>query len=366
MAGVAGAWTRPNRRTANESGVLNNLVMLAWRGVAARKRSETPVGPEPVESSGKPLFEDLLRGIRLRSCVHSLSEARAPWGVSIAKGSTFFHIVYQGECWLQLKGAREPIQLGAGDFVVVTQGLPHTMRDQPSTPVVDYFELLKTSAPVGDGVLCFGGNGVVTRLVCGGMLFENHDSNPLLAILPPLLCVKGTKGGAQSWLGLTVEHLLSELDRGGRAGAEEVVTRLAEIVFIQAVRAHFEENVETANSGFLAAVRDPQIGEALAILHRQPHRPWTVISLARRLAMSRSAFAARFTELVGEPPQRYVTRLRIDAAAERLRTSGDHLSTVAATAGYKSVAAFVKSFKRHTGMTPGEYRNSSGRCSPLI
>ena len=141
------------------------------------------------------------------------------------------------------------------------------------------------------------------------------------------------------------------------AGAQEVVTRLADILFIQAVRAYFEENVETADCGWLAAVRDPQIGQALAILHSHPHRPWTLASLARRLAMSRSTFAARFRELVGEPPQRYFTRLRINAAETRLRTSEDKLSAVAAAAGYESVAAFAKSFKRHTGMTPGEYRD---------
>ena len=145
--------------------------------------------------------------------------------------------------------------------------------------------------------------------------------------------------------------------KSGGPGANEVVTRLADIMFIQAVRRYFEENMETADFGWLAGVRDQQIGQALALLHSHPHRPWTVASLARRLAMSRSAFAARFTELAGQPPQHYFTRLRINAAAARLRTSGEQLSTVAAGAGYESVAAFVKSFKRHTGATPGEYRN---------
>jgi transcriptional regulator GlxA family with amidase domain len=187
------------------------------------------------------------------------------------------------------------------------------------------------------------------------MQFES-GAKPLLTILPPLLHVKRSAEGGRSGLRLTTEHILSELD-GGQAGAAEVVTRLADILFIQAVRAYFEENADRAESGWLGAVRDRQIGQALALLHSTPHEPWTVASLARRLGQSRSAFAARFTQLVGEPPLRYLTRLRIGAAADRLRQSDDKLSAIAAAAGYESVAAFVKSFKRHIGITPGDYRH---------
>jgi transcriptional regulator GlxA family with amidase domain len=137
----------------------------------------------------------------------------------------------------------------------------------------------------------------------------------------------------------------------------EVANRLVDVLFLHAVRAFFDENVETANSGWLAAIRDQQIGRALAAIHNHPHRSWTGESLARHVAMSRTTFAARFRELVGEPPQHYFTYLRINAAAVRLRSSRGKLSTVAADAGYRSLAAFLKSFKRHMGTTPGEYRD---------
>ena len=159
---------------------------------------------------------------------------------------------------------------------------------------------------------------------------------------------------------MTAQHILSELETGG-IGSKEVVNRLVDVLFFEAVRAYFEENADMAQSGWLAALRDPQIGRALALLHGRSRRHWTIDSLAREVAMSRSIFASRFKELIGEPPQHYFTRLRISAAAERLRSTNDALSAVAAAAGYGSLPAFVRSFKRHTGMTPGEYRVHSDR-----
>jgi len=326
--------------------------------MTAKKRgadSSTPL----TGSWRQSLFDDLLRGIRLQSSIYFRTEFQAPWGIAVATDCAVFHIVEHGTCWLQLNGLAAPIRLSEGDFVVVTRGQPHTVRDKLGTPTVDFFELVKARASGTNGALHLGGRGAFTKIVCGGMVFEDRESNPLLAILPPLLHVKRTEERALR-LGLTTAHVRSELD-SGEPGSNEVVTRLADILFIQAVRAYFEENSEAANSGWLAAVRDKQIGQALAILHGHPHRPWTVTSLARRLAMSRSNFAARFRELVGEPPQRYFKRLRIHAASERLRMSGDKLSAIAATAGFESVAAFARAFRKHTGQTPGEYRKFGDR-----
>ena len=332
----------------------------------ARGRVVTASVHREGESAGglRPhLFADLLRGIRLQSAVTFWPEFRAPWGVSVERDWAVFHIVVQGDCWLQVQGMAQPVKLSEGDFVVVTRGQFHTLRDQPSTPVVNFFDLVKTQAGRKEGGLCFPGDGPVTKLACGGMLLENRQSNPLLAILPPLLHVKSPENGARSWLRLTTQHILDELESGG-VGGKEVVNRLMDILFFHAVRAYLEENAETAESGWLAAVRDRQIGQALALVHGESGRHWTVDSLARHLAMSRSTFAARFKELVGEPPQHYFTRLRISAAASRLRSTSDPLNAIAAAAGYESLPAFVKSFKRHTGMTPGEYRTSGDRWPP--
>ena len=231
------------------------------------------------------------------------------------------------------------------------------MRDFPTTPVVDYFDFLKGHAPDKQGAFSAGGEGSVARLVCGGMQSENGATDPLLAVLPPLIHFKGGGEDAAPGLRTTVSHIFEELG-SGRNGSAAVVTRLADILFMQAVRAYLDENIDTAESGWLAALRDPQIGRALVLLHDKPHQPWTVAELADRVALSRSAFADKFTKLVGETPLRYLTRLRLNVATVRLRSGNDKLSVIADAAGYESMPAFAKAFKRRLGVTPGEYRRS--------
>jgi AraC-like DNA-binding protein len=323
--------------------------------VTIEAKSQGDCGSKTTPDSWREaLFADLLRSIRLRRSFYFLPELQAPWGFSIARKGAVFHIVVHGTCWLEVKGVAA-IQLSAGDFVVVPRGRAHLMRNTRATPVENFFDLVKRSAPDKRGAFSAGGNGPVTRLVCGGMQFENGPMDPLLAVLPPLIHVKGKEGEAAPWLRATVVHILEELNLQ-RPGAEAVVTRLADILFIQAVRSHFDEDHAAAESGWLAAVRDPHIGPAVALLHEHPQELWTVASLAHRVALSRSVFATRFTQLVGEPPLRYLTRLRLNVATTRLRSSNDKLSAIAAAAGYESVAAFIKVFKRHFRMTPGEYR----------
>jgi transcriptional regulator GlxA family with amidase domain len=167
--------------------------------------------------------------------------------------------------------------------------------------------------------------------------------------------VKGNGGRSAPWLGATMERAADELN-AGRLGADVVIARIADILFIQAVAAYLEDNADTIQSGWLAALRDPRIGPALALLHHQPDRGWSVASLANELGLSRSAFAARFAQLVGESPLRYLARVRLNVAAARLRSSDEKMSSIATTAGYESDSAFNKAFKQRYGETPGHYR----------
>jgi AraC-like DNA-binding protein len=305
-----------------------------------------------IDSWRKPLLDDFLRGIRFHKGQYFRPEFRSPWGICVEKNCAVFHIVIHGNCWMEVNGITKPMKLSEGDLAVVTRGHAHMIRNPRSTPVLNFFDLLKTHNSGTNQAFRPGGEGAVTSFVCGGAEFETGASNPLIAILPPVLHLKRTE---ERWLGPMAQQMLTELESGTPEGME-VITRLTEILFIRTVRAYFSQKMETVESQWLTAVRDEQIGRALATLHSDPQERWTVDSLARRVALSRSAFAARFKELLGEPPLRYLTRLRINAAAKRLRSSDDKLRAVSATVGYESVAAFVKAFGRVMGMTPGHYR----------
>ena len=337
--------------------------------------ADNPTGPD---SWRQRLLSDLLDSVHVRGTHIFRMTLPAPWGLALDLNGTrdvlrrlrrydgqeadgvhgsAFHIVASGSCWLDVGESAHRIRMSAGDFVLFPRADLHVIRDEPSTHPVGLVELLSTSPPAANGEVEAGGDGTVSRLVCGGLRFESFETNPLLAALPPVILVKGRGDGGAEWLRLTVQHVIDELD-SGRAGMDVVVGRLADILFIGAVRNHVEESIESAQTGWFAAVRDQKIGRAIANLHSQPNRPWTVEALADGVALSRSAFASKFTHLVGEPPLRYLTRVRLDNAARRLSRTNEKLSVIAAAAGYDSAAAFTRAFQRHLRMTPGEYRRA--------
>lgn len=303
----------------------------------------------------RTLFGELVGSIRPQSRIYFWPEFGSPWGFRLASQGTAFHIVISGHCWLEVKGLRGPVWLSRGDFVLLPRGDSHIMRDAPTSRAVDIFKLVKENSPDQRGAFCAGGSGPVTKLLCGGMQFKNGATEPLIAVLPPVIHVKASEHSGAAWLRFTARNVVEELE-SGRVGSEAVVARLGDFLLMQAVRAYVYEDTDSAESGWLAALRDKQMGQVLAVLHSKPEEQWTVGKLARRVALSESAFAARFTELVGEPPLRYLKRLRLHAGSVRLRSSDAQISVIAAAAGYKSVAAFTKAFKRELGVTPGEWR----------
>jgi len=300
------------------------------------------------------VIADLLRSIRVRSSVFARPELRAPWGLRLIDEGAAFHIVTRGRCFVEYD-AVPPIPLAEGDFVVLPRGGAHVVRDAQATRVVRLDHLLKARKRGVDGVFRIGGDGELTNLVCGNIRFEDVSADLFRAILPPVIHVRKKANRLAPWLDAAMAHIRSDLD-AGRPGADIVVARFADILFIQALEAYLEEHAETAESGWLAALRDQHVGEALALLHLQPDRPWTVVSLAHQLGLSRSAFAARFVHLVGEPPLRYLTRVRLNAVAARLRSSDEKVSAIAASFGYDSVSGLNKGFKQRFGESPGQYR----------
>ena len=189
--------------------------------------------------------------------------------------------------------------------------------------------------------------------------FETSAKNPLVASLPELLYVKAEDLRSEPWLETTFQFLASEAATS-RQGSDIVVSRLTDLLFIQAVRAHISDikNCPKTNN-FLKAIGDPQIGRALALIHENPQAPWTVASLADAVSMSRSSFAARFHELIDESPLSYVTSWRMQKAQELIRSGADNLAEIATLIGYQSEAAFRKAFKRETGSAPGVFKRAA-------
>jgi AraC-like DNA-binding protein/mannose-6-phosphate isomerase-like protein (cupin superfamily) len=298
---------------------------------------------------------DVLQSIHLHSTLYCRAKMGAPWGFRVSgRKVASFHIVTEGSCWLTVEGIEEPVLLTRGDLVILPHGHEHTMTDDPKSPVT-LLEDLKQRQPVEkDGIFYAMSQGAVTTLVCGGLELEDYSTNPLYSILPAFIHIRSTDEYSVPWLQAIVELVRVETSVN-RVEAETVITRLSELLFIQAVRAYIRA-IGDRNIGWLSALKDPQIGQALAMIQHQPDEAWTVESLANRVSLSRSAFSAKFRQLVGKPPMQYVTRVRLTKAASALRTHSATLVEVATSVGYESDVAFSKAFKRYFGIAPGAYR----------
>ncbi len=310
---------------------------------------------EPLTHFQEDVLGDVLQSIHLHSTLYCRAKMGAPWGFRISgREVVSFHIVAGGSCWLTVEGIEEPVLLTEGDLVILPHGHAHSMTDHPKSPVT-MLEDLKPKQPVErDGIFYGAGQGEVTTLVCGGLELEDYATNPLYSILPAFIHMRRQDEYSVPWLRAIVEIVRAEASVN-RVEAETVITRLSEILFIQAVRAYIR-TIGDGNVGWLGALKDPQIGQALALIQHQPDEQWTVGSLACRVNLSRSAFSAKFRQLVGEPPMQYITRVRLTKAAASLRTHPATLVEVATSVGYESEVAFSKAFKRYFGVAPGAYR----------
>ena len=299
---------------------------------------------------------EALNAVRIRSTTHCPTEASGAWGVSVeGVDGAKFCVVLRGQCWMEAEG-QPAVHLSEGDFAVVTRRLPHAVRTSPDSPLMSLESLLTNHPKSVDGMLRCGAQGEKLVIIGGCFYFDDFQTSPLLRALPAILHISGEQGQAFG-MGATVQLALSEA-LSGRAGAQTVLTRLSDILFIQALRAHLTRLPSSEASWFRAAL-DPQIGQALTAIHQNPAHNWQVQTLASQAAMSRSAFAARFMQLVGESPLRYVTRWRIHKASRLLCEQNHSIAYVALSSGYRSEAAFSKVFKQWTGQTPTALRRSA-------
>ena len=317
-------------------------------------------------------ISDLFKTMHVTSVVHARLEATAPWGLLREAGAgndalphlsaadnsrgqlAHFGMVSRGNCWLSVGGMPDPLPLTGGDCFLLAPGSTYALRDDPRTPARSFCE----AAPKKDSsVIHYGGGGAPTTIVSGWFRFGEMSVKPLRRLLPELILIKADQAQTLA-LHATLQLLASEMSEPA-PGGEVMVNRLADILFIQCVRAHIASACESCKSGWLRAIFDPKIGAAFKAMHDGVENPWTVEALAATAGMSRSAFAVRFKELLGETPLEYLTNWRMYKATEFLQEGDKKLFEVAKSVGYDSDAAFSKAFKRVLGVAPREYRRSA-------
>jgi AraC-like DNA-binding protein len=306
-------------------------------------------------------LSDVLRVVRLTGAFFYLVEAGSPWSVAAAAATRMaprilpdsehlisYHIVTSGGCWGGLEEEQQ-VRLQPGDVIVFPHGDPHFMSSEPGRRIdPDVYgrspQRYLETVVLGEGTRD-------TTLVCGFLGCDARPFNPLLAALPRCLHVPG---GVSGWLAEFPRQVVAE-SRLGRPGAGSVLTRMAELMFVDVVRRHIE-SLPPQRTGWLAGLRDPVVGVALSSLHADPARAWTLAALAHAAGASRTVLMERFTRGVGMPPMQYLTQWRLQLAANLLATSTSKVAAVAAQVGYESEAAFSRAFKRTTGQSPAAYR----------
>jgi len=314
------------------------------------------------------VFSDVLRVLRLAGGVFLEAEFTAPWCLSgkisaedckpfqvVPRNVIASHFVAEGSMKLQVEGG-ETIDVYAGELVLLPHNHIHSFGSHLDAALVPAQKLIQ-SPPLGNIVrIRHGGGGQSTQLLCGFLGTETSFA-PLLTALPAVLKLNLRKSSSGAWMESSFRFAVSEI-AAGRMGSATVIAKLSELLFIEAV-SQYVATLPTERRGWLAGLRDPQIGRALALLHAQPAQAWTAESLAVQVGMSRSVFAERFALLVGQPPMQYLALWRMHMAAQRLREGQSSVAQIAFAVGYDSEAAFSRAFKRQFGTSPGHWRKGS-------
>jgi len=323
-------------------------------------------------------LSEVLRVIQLTGAVFLDARFTAPWCIRSEQNDALcaaylprsdrvvsFHFILQGECWAMLpEDPAGAIALNAGDILVVPRGEAHIIGSARDLQAVPSVALLADQVEAAAGevmTLSYGGGGETVQVVCGLLASQGGLKNPLLAALPRLFKVD-MRGSAAGWLESSLRFAAQEAG-GPRPGSATVLSKMSELLFVEAIRRHVELIPEDSK-GWLGGLRDRFVGRALTLMHERPNHPWTVEDLAQRAGTSRSVLAQRFTELLEMPPMQYLAQWRLQLAAQQLRSGNLPLVVIAEQVGYDSEAAFSRAFKREFGQPPGTWRRNSGQVKP--
>jgi AraC-like DNA-binding protein len=315
------------------------------------------------------VLSEVLRIVTLKGAVFYNAEFSAPWSFRSPPSQLvaphfgpdaghviIYHLLTEGAAWAEVEPGQR-VELSPGDIVVFPHGDPHLMGNGPPTEPVDNGKELARILSQGLAVARMGGGGAVTKLVCGYMACEPQVSQIVLSGLPPLLRINIRNDASGMWLENSIRFSVANASSAS-AGAEAVLAKLSEALFIETLR-RYVAMLPAAQTGWLAGVRDPDVGKALGLLHSQPGRAWTVRTLALSVGVSRAVLAERFRYFLGEPPISYLTRWRLQLAARLLTTTSRSVAEIGAQVGYYSEAAFNRAFKRAFRVPPARFRKEA-------
>lgn len=316
-------------------------------------------------------LSDVLGSVRLTGGVFLDARFTAPWSVtariSADDCSRFltkpgqvicYHFVIDGRLLLSIEGGPS-VELHAGEIVLLPHNDMHIMSSAAGLKPVPAGELVHFSQDGGLARIRHGGGGEATHLVCGFLASED-SYNPVMAALPQALTLDVRQGMSRDWIEASVRFAASELAEG-RLASSSVMSRLSETLLVEAVRQY--ATLTNGNAGWLKGIKDPHVGRALALIHRDIGAYWSAEALAREVGLSRSAFMDRFSALVGIPPIRYLTLWRLETAKLHLRETQKTVAQLAHLVGYDSEEAFSRAFKREFGLPPARWRERQSTAS---
>ncbi|QPB22682.1 AraC family transcriptional regulator [Rhizobium sp. 007] len=308
---------------------------------------------------------DMFRTMRLTGGIFLDADFTAPWCVTAKVGPEdcapftpeprqiiAYHYVTAGHLLLKVSG-QKPIPVEGGEIVVLPRNDDHVIGSSLTIRPISAERLIQPSPDGGLARIVHGGGGERTHIYCG-FLGNDMPHNTVTAMLPSVLKLNVADGASGNWIESSFRFAAQEL-AAGHVNSTAILAKLAELLFMEAVRRYFASQPPGRNA-WAAGIHDPIIGHALGLLHGQMTRHWTTEDLAREIGLSRSAFAERFTRIIGEPPMRYLAQQRLVQASVLLKETSDAVARIAYAVGYESEASFNRAFRREYGVPPAAWR----------
>ncbi len=316
-------------------------------------------------------LSDVLRVVQLSGGVFLHAEFTEPWCIlsqvtpdncaplmETPEHIVLYHYVTEGGFQMQVDG-QPPATVRAGEIVMLPRNPEHLMGSDLSLPPAPVDDMIRRMVTDSLTKIFLGGGGRRTQVVCGFLGCDCIAGNPLLETLPSMLRLDVRRSNAAAWIESSLKFAAEEV-AAGRPGSDTILSRLSEVLFVEALR-RYVEALDAGQTGWLAGLKDPQVSRALSLLHLRLAEPWTVDALSREVGMSRSALAERFTRIVGIAPMQYLTGWRMQVAANRLRAGNTPIARIAEDIGYETEASFNRAFKRSFGTPPGTWRRAHAK-----